>query len=611
MIPLKKHSKSKYRIRKLINKIPYLRDMSVRNKILIYIFASTIISLSIFGSFMYARMYNSMLESTYSNISLMISNTSKSLEDSFSIIKYTTLGLTSSNTVKEWISDANYLNEYNEDTYGKITIFDDELRRSLLFNNAWNLKLISTVSTYVNNKGISYIFTKEMPIEKFKVNSDRVFNNTKDWATGYVFDVPPTIYDDNIYHVRRLSNPYDNNETITFLVATKEQLIADKFEELVRYNNANIYLYDKDGVILSSNNKDILGKKINSKIIENVDLKKINEVKIDDKSYIAGFKEIESNGLTLVMTIPKKNIVNKIFQSMNYFIVFSVFLIIVLTSVVVMLMMSSTKFIKDLLVSINNIKNKKYDTKMPIYNDASLDEISLAVNSMTEELNYLIKETYEKQLLIKEMNIKFLQYQMNPHFLFNVLLTIQMKAKMCQDEDIYKMVNALTTLLRAGIYTNSTAKISLKQELEYVEFYLYLQKVRFEERLEYKIHIEEEDILNLYIPKLTVEPIVENAIIHGVENSVDNLTLEVNVYRVKGDLCIEIIDNGIGFDVNKVINETHDDVTKRNIERDKIGLKNTDQRLKLIYGEKYGLIINSCINKGTNIKVIIPEDIDE
>lgn len=585
--------------------------MSVRNKILIYIFASTIISLSIFGSFMYARMYNSMLESTYSNISLMISNTSKSLEDSFSIIKYTTLGLTSSNTVKEWIADANYLNEYNEDTYGKITIFDDELRRSLLFNNAWNLKLISTVSTYVNDKGISYIFTKEMPIEKFKVNSDRVFNNTKDWATSYVFDVPPTIYDDNIYHVRRLINPYDNNETITFLVATKEKLIADKFQELVRYNNANIYLYDKEGVILSSNNKDMLGKKINSEIIEKIDLKKINEIKIDGKAYIAGFKEIESNGLTLVMTIPRKNIVNQIFQSMTYFIVFSIFLIIVLTSVVVMLMMSSTKFIKDLLVSINNIKNKKYDTKMPIYNDASLDEISIAVNSMTEELNYLIKETYEKQLLIKEMNIKFLQYQMNPHFLFNVLLTIQMKAKMCQDEDIYKMVNALTTLLRAGIYTNSTAKISLKQELEYVEFYLYLQKVRFEERLEYKIHIEEEDILNLYIPKLTVEPIVENAIIHGVENSVDNLTLEVNVYRVKGDLCIEIIDNGIGFDVNKVINETHDDVTKRNIERDKIGLKNTDQRLKLIYGEKYGLIINSCINKGTNIKVIIPEDIDE
>lgn len=560
---------------------------------------------------MYARMYNSMLESTYSNISLMVSNTSKSLEDSFNIIKYTTLGLTSSNTVKEWIADADYLNEDNEDTYGKITIFDNELRRSLLFNNAWNLNLISTVSTYVNDKGISYIFTKEMPIEKFKVNSDRVFNNTKDWSSGYVFDVPPTTYDDNIYHVRRLSNPYDNNETITFLVATKEKLIADKFQELVRYNNANIYLYDKEGIILSSNNKDMLGKKINSEIIEKIDLKKINEIKIDGKAYIAGFKEIEGNGLTLVMTIPRKNIVNQIFQSMNYFIVFSIFLIIVLTSVVVMLMMSSTKFIKDLLVSINNIKNKKYDTKMPIYNDASLDEISIAVNSMTEELNYLIKETYEKQLLIKEMNIKFLQYQMNPHFLFNVLLTIQMKAKMCQDEDIYKMVNALTTLLRAGIYTNSTAKISLKQELEYVEFYLYLQKVRFEERLEYKIHIEEEDILNLYIPKLTVEPIVENAIIHGVENSVDNLTLEVNVYRVKGDLCIEIIDNGIGFDVNKVINETHDDVTKRNIERDKIGLKNTDQRLKLIYGEKYGLIINSCINKGTNIKVIIPEDIDE
>lgn len=608
---MKKDYKFKYIFRKMMNIIPHLKDMSVRNKIIIYIFASTIMSLTIFGTFMYARMYNNMLESTYSNISLMINNTSKNLDDSFNIIKYTTLGLTSSSTVKEWISDPKYFYEDNENVYAKQTIFDDELRRSLLFNNAWNLKLISTVATYVNDKGISYIFTKEMPIEKFKINSDRVFNDVKGRAQDYVFDVPPTIYDNNIYHVRRLRSPYNYNETITFLVATNEQLIADKFEELMMYNKANIYIYDKEGVILSSNDKTMLGKKINDKIIKNVDLTKINEISIEDKDYIAGYKVIESNGLTLVMTVPRENIVKKIFESMNYYILFSILLMIVLTSIVVILMMNSTKFIKDLLVCINNIKNKKYDTKMPIYNDAALDELSTAVNSMTDELNYLIKETYEKQLLIKEMNIKFLQYQMNPHFLFNVLLTIQMKAKMCQDESIYKMVNALTTLLRAGIYTNSTAKIQLRQELEYVEFYLYLQRVRFEERLEYKINIEEEEMLNLYIPKLTVEPIVENAIVHGLENQIDKLLVTVNVYKSNNELCVEIIDNGIGFDVNKVINETHDDVTKRNIKRDKIGLKNTDQRLKLIYGQNYGLVIESHINEGTNIKVIMPLDEEE
>lgn len=608
---MKKDYKFKYIFRKMMNIIPHLKDMSVRNKIIIYIFASTIMSLTIFGTFMYARMYNNMLESTYANISLMINNTSKNLDDSFNIIKYTTLGLTSSSTVKEWISDPKYFYEDNENVYAKQTIFDDELRRSLLFNNAWNLKLISTVATYVNDKGISYIFTKEMPIEKFKINSDRVFNDVKGRVQDYVFDVPPTIYDNNIYHVRRLRSPYNYNETITFLVATNEQLIADKFEELMMYNKANIYIYDKEGIILSSNDKTMLGKKINDKIIKNVDLTKINEISIEDKDYIAGYKVIESNGLTLVMTVPRENIVKKIFESMNYYILFSILLMIVLTSIVVILMMNSTKFIKDLLVCINNIKNKKYDTKMPIYNDAALDELSTAVNSMTDELNYLIKETYEKQLLIKEMNIKFLQYQMNPHFLFNVLLTIQMKAKMCQDESIYKMVNALTTLLRAGIYTNSTAKIQLRQELEYVEFYLYLQRVRFEERLEYKINIEEEEMLNLYIPKLTVEPIVENAIVHGLENQIDKLLVTVNVYKSNNELCVEIIDNGIGFDVNKVINETHDDVTKRNIKRDKIGLKNTDQRLKLIYGQNYGLAIESHINEGTNIKVIIPLDEEE
>ncbi|SHJ13923.1 two-component system, sensor histidine kinase YesM [Clostridium cavendishii DSM 21758] len=600
------------RVSKIKNKIkrniPYLKEMSVRNKIIIYIFASMLMSLTIFGSFMYVRMYNKMLENTYSNISLMINNTSKNLNDSFNIINYTTLGLTSSNTVKEWITDPEYFHENSEEAYLKDNMFDSELRRSLLFNNAWNLKLISTVSTYVNEKGVSYIFTKEMPIEKFKITSDKIFENIKDKAGEYIFDVPPTICDNNIYHIRRLKNPHNKKESITFIVATSEDLIADKFEDLKAYNNSNIYIYDKSGIVLSSTDKSILGKRINDNIIKNADFKEIKEVNIEKKNYIVGYKTIESNGLTLVMAVPREKVVSNIFESMNYFITFSLFLIIILTTIVVMFMLRSTKFIKDLLVCINNIKNKKYNTKMPTYKDDSLNELSSAVNSMTDELNYLIKETYEKQLLIKEMNIKFLQYQMNPHFLFNVLITIQMKAKMCKDESIYKMVNALTILLRAGIYTDSTAKVKLKQELEYVEFYLYLQQVRFEERLEYKINIEEEDMLELSIPKLTIEPIVENAIIHGLEETIGTLIVEVNVFRVKDSICIEIKDNGIGFDVNKVINETEDDVTKRNTQRDKVGLKNTDQRLKLIYGQDYGLKIDSVINKGTNIKVIIPLD---
>ena len=206
------------------------------------------------------------------------------------------------------------------------------------------------------------------------------------------------------------------------------------------------------------------------------------------------------------------------------------------------------------------------------------------------------------------MNIKFLQHQMNPHFLFNILLTIQMKAKSCQDESIYKMVNSLTTLLRAGVYTESMPKIKLRQELEYVEFYLYLQQVRFEERLTYTIDIEDEHLLESMVPKLSVEPMVENSIIHGLENKIGHMKVDVVVKQSENNLCIEIIDNGCGFDLEKLNGEMIDQVINRHEKPSKIGIKNTDERLKLIYGQDYGLQIKSQIGEGTSIRMLMPLD---
>ena len=104
---------------------------------------------------------------------------------------------------------------------------------------------------------------------------------------------------------------------------------------------------------------------------------------------------------------------------------------------------------------------------------------------MMDELRELIRNKYESQILLNEMEIRFLQHQMNPHFLFNVLLTIQIKAKRSGNETIYKMVSKLSALLRASIYTNNVDRITVGEELEYTEFYLYLQKMRFEGRFFY------------------------------------------------------------------------------------------------------------------------------
>ncbi|WP_342440452.1 histidine kinase [Paenibacillus sp. FSL L8-0436] len=129
--------------------------------------------------------------------------------------------------------------------------------------------------------------------------------------------------------------------------------------------------------------------------------------------------------------------------------------------------------------------------------------------------------------------------------MFNTLITIGYKAKLSKDETVYKTVTSLTELLQAGIYSSSLAKVPIRQELDYIKFYLYLQKERFEDKIEYTIHIEDEAILDLLLPKLSVEPLVENAVVHGVEKKLGKGIIHIHIYRRIDSIYFEITDNGI------------------------------------------------------------------
>ncbi|MBP1756139.1 MAG: putative regulator of cell autolysis, partial [Firmicutes bacterium] len=230
---------------------------------------------------------------------------------------------------------------------------------------------------------------------------------------------------------------------------------------------------------------------------------------------------------------------------------------------------------------------------------------------LTNGVKRLVKSAYESKILLDEMEIKFLQHQMNPHFLFNILLTIQIKAKMSGDEKIYKMISSLSALLRAGIYKDARAIVSIKEEIKYVEYYLWLQKERFDDRLNYSIDVSDDTILNCEIPRLIIESMVENAIVHGIENMSEGamvrVTLEYVLVNGKEEILIHVIDNGAGFNAAEVVSEKVGLENDGSIRRDKMGLNNTNQRLKLIYGGQYGLIIHSEENEGTDIEIHIPK----
>ncbi|WP_438349177.1 cache domain-containing sensor histidine kinase [Paenibacillus sp. FA6] len=220
---------------------------------------------------------------------------------------------------------------------------------------------------------------------------------------------------------------------------------------------------------------------------------------------------------------------------------------------------------------------------------------------MIQRIRELINENYTKQLLIRETELKALQAQINPHFLYNTLESINWLAKVNKQDQISKMVESLGFLLRNSI-NFSEQLIPLRSELDIVMSYVTIQKVRFEERLDFIVEIESH-LENALIPKLTLQPLVENAIHYALEPNIEPCRIRIMVIEKNGVVTISVQDNGPGMD-SKFIKKLLEGKVQTSGKG--IGLSNIEERIKLTFGNEWGIDIQSEPNIQTSVQITIP-----
>lgn len=289
----------------------------------------------------------------------------------------------------------------------------------------------------------------------------------------------------------------------------------------------------------------------------------------------------------------------------------------------------SYRFSKPVTRMISNIRafgKQNLDVRMEDSTIQEFHDIGQVFNEMADRIEYLITEVYEKQLLATKSQVKYLQSQLNPHFQFNILAMLSLKAKMSGNEELYESLNAFSKLMQGKIFRDKEIKIKVKEELEIVQFYLFLQKERYQDKLMYEINLSDEQIKENLIPRLLIEPLVENAVSHGLEPQKERGMIKVCLYEEsssekssreekinnteqKKRLHIIVEDNGVGMDYEK-LNENYEKETLENgeIGHTHTGLKNTQRMLQILYGEDYELDIESKKGKGTKIEIILPSE---
>lgn len=263
-----------------------------------------------------------------------------------------------------------------------------------------------------------------------------------------------------------------------------------------------------------------------------------------------------------------------------------------------------TKGLDALAAKMKRVGQGDFNVKINSDRSDEVGQLSNAFDTMVINTNKLIKLKYEQELLTKKAEFKALQAQINPHFLYNTLDMINWRLIEKDEEEISQSIVALGNLLRYSIDYNFI-NVPLSDEVKNVEDYLYLRHSNSKRLFEYEINVANGEVITL--PKLTLQPLVENAIIHGFKGRQQGNRIAIRGYTDKEKYCIEIADNGIGIPEEKVLRiKDNDNENERSDTKNHIGIHNVEERIRHIYGEDAKLVIDSEFGYGTTIKIVIP-----
>lgn len=380
---------------------------------------------------------------------------------------------------------------------------------------------------------------------------------------------------------------------VTFDLQEKDLriLISENF-------STNIVVTDQFGNVISGTNDLLIN---NFGKIDLIFRDKAGIVKSANDRYYISRTEILNNGIDIYAISSIGDLV-KVSVMTGGILVSLFFILTLLTFISAKKIASSkTRVIDNIIEAIENVQNGKLDKLLDISSNDEFEVIASAYNKMLEDIKNLIDVNKEKAKQSVLSEIKQLESQFNPHFLFNTLEIIRYMVKI-EPDSVGKIIVSLSNLLRYSI-NNSIVNVTLKEDIEYTKNYLLIQKYRYGKKFHYSINIAE-DTYDCIVPKLIVQPIIENSIKYGFENR-SSLTIRVKANYAEDGLVIVIYDDGAGMKP-EILSEISSVLIQNKNSSSHIGLFNVHRRIQLMYGEKYGINIMSELNSGTVVKIMLP-----
>jgi two-component system, sensor histidine kinase YesM len=405
--------------------------------------------------------------------------------------------------------------------------------------------------------------------------------------------------------MRQITDTENRMNLGTMFIAIEMSSFQTIFENIKTNKNAEISLMDKNGYIIYHTTKQKIGR-MNKELVEYPNINGSFRTTSKEENRLFSISRTSPDDWVLEQSVPLKNLTERTDLVRNTTI--AIFIVVVLLSTVICIFLAwnVSRPIHRLTKLMKKLEQGNFDVDLSINSSDEVGILAKSFNSMVLEIRDLIKMNYQIKLQQKEAELYALQSQINPHFMYNTLETIGMAVEEGENDTVVEMVSLLGRMLRFSI-NNKSKMVSVDEEVQHMKDYLTIQKIRFEERIEFSIH-EEIDTKAYFTPKFILQPIVENAIKHGLDHQ-KNFKLEISLTNSPhlGEMIFNVKDNGPGIpeeilsQLNRYLDS--DPMGRRD---SKFGLINVHGRVVMMFGEHYGLKIDSMFNQGTEVSIKIP-----
>lgn len=366
-------------------------------------------------------------------------------------------------------------------------------------------------------------------------------------------------------------------------------------------NKGYIFILDENGNIIYHPKQQLMYGGLITENVDDIMACEENYFNTGDKIYT--ISKSDKTGWTVVGAANTSELLKNNKQAqMMYLLVAAVLLlgVILISSIIAR---EITRPIRQLRDSMSMVEEGQFDkANVAVTAKNEIGSLSKSFNVMTERIHTLMEQNVYEQKQKRKSEMKALQAQINPHFLYNTLDSIIWMSEAGQNEEVVLMTSALARLLRQSI-SNDKEQVTIAEEIEYVRSYLTIQKMRYKDKLEYSIEVSPE-INHILIIKFALQPLVENAIYHGLKYKETKGNLNIRGYERGDKAYITIADDGVGMD-EEVLEHIFDE-SKKEHKSNGVGVPNVQKRLQLHYGQEYGISYISRKGVGTVATVTVP-----